>query len=145
MPQIYLQRLFPNRSFNCPLRQQGLNSMCWSYRLTFLAHVLEGEIVRLCLFNPWALDLWYYERRKIWFKNKNKIRVVFWALFWDSKWSYKFFSSTFLGSPYGIFFFPDFFLFMFPKVMDSHLRYWDIYITFQDEEIWGLNYSIPPY
>ena len=142
MPQIYLQR-YPSRSCNCVLGQRGLNSMCWSYRLAFLPHVLEGGIVGLCLSNPWALGLWYYERRKIWFLKK-KLGLFFGHYFGTQGEVTGFFHQPFWEVPM-VYFFPDFFLFLFPKVMDSHLRYWDIYISFQDEEIWELNYCIPLY
>ena len=66
-------------------------------------------------------------------RKRKKIKVVFWALFWGLRWSYKFFYKPFREAPV-IFFLPDFFLFMFPGMMDSRLKHWDMYISFQGEK-----------
>ena len=67
----------------------------------------------------------------IWLRKWKKIRVCFSGHYSRAQgWSCKFLSSTFLGNSYGMIL--DFFLFMFPWVMNFYLK-------------WGLKYCIPIY
>ena len=70
---------------------------------------------------------------EIWLRKRKKIKVVFWVLFWGLRWSYTFFHKPF-REVLVVCFLSDFFLFMFPRVMDSCLKHWDIYISFQGEK-----------
>ena len=94
-----------------------------------------------CINSIRSLVLW---EKGIWLRKENKIKVVFYTTVLGSRWIYKFFCQPF-GEVYVICFLFDFFLFMFPDVMDFHLKYWDIYISFQGEKTWGLTYCIPIY
>ena len=90
-----------------------------------------------------VLGFWHYEKGEIDWENQRKLRL-FPKQCSTFKVKLQVLSSTFWKVSI-VYFLPDLFLFMLSRVMDSHLKHWDIYISFQGEETWRLNYCIPIY